>query len=314
MSATIDDDDMARAVAFIDGAMSADERLRFELRLAAEPELASALESLMRTDELVRRASARRASGGEVISLAARKKRSAWPWIASLAAAVLAAFGIVRWLEHEHPSRAERIASLAPSFASPEAFLASRPELEGLTPPGLGSLRGASEETNIGAAEFVAKAHALEEKPASSHAARAPITAGWFVIPIELDARSSVVVLGFPRNGSNARLYPEAADARVPGERGRLDAGVHTLPRERIELAANSGATPSVAYNRGFLVPIGARELDVVVGVRREELDGELLATIDDALKRGETRASLRTLLEQRGFGVTELAVIEPKD
>jgi len=314
MSATLDDDDMARAVAFIDGAMSADERLRFELRLAAEPELAAALDSLMRTDELIRRVSASRASGGGVLSLASRKKRSAWPWLASLAAAVLVVFGIVFWRERERSPRTDCLVSLAPSFASPEAFLASRPELEGLTPPGLGSLRGFSDETNIGAAEFVAKAHALEEKPAPPRVARAPITAGWFVIPIELEASSSVVVLGFPRNGSSARLYPEATDARVPRERGRLDAGVHTLPRERIELAANSGATPSVAYNRGFLVPIGARELDLVVGVRREELDAELLATIDAALKRGDTRASVRTLLEERGFGVTELSVIEPKD
>lgn len=312
MSARIDDDDMSRAVAFIDGAMSDDERARFELRLAAEPELASAVEALMRTDELVRRGTARRGAAN-VVSLAERRPRSPWLWAASLAATILAALAIARWVERERSHEVDCLVALAPSFASPEEFLASRPDLAGLRPPGLGSLRGEAAGTNIGARAFVDKAHALEERASSVREAAAPITAGYFVIPIEARANCSVVVLGFPTSGASTRLFPDPADARPSNALGRVEPGAHTLPRERIELAAN-GQAPAVAYNRGFLVPVGAREMRVLVAVRKEALDADLVTTIDAALKRGDARESVERSLEERGFRVSELRVIEPKD
>jgi hypothetical protein len=313
MSERIKDDDRAHAVAFVDGAMSGDERSRFELRLAAEPELAAAVEELMRTDELLRRSIARRIGDGRVISFAERKRRSKWIWPASLAAAVLVAFGLFRWLGEERTPRGDCLVALAPSFATPEEFVASRPELAGLKPPGLGSLRGPSEETNVGAKEFVERARASEEKPSAPASSAVPISAGYFVVPVDAKTSSSIVVLGFPKSGASARLFPEASDARPASERGRLEPGLHTLPRERIELAGDD-RTPSVKYNRGFLVPIGAREMSVLVATRHEPLGESLLAAIDEALKRGESRDALKRRLEERGFAVTELTVLEPRN
>jgi hypothetical protein len=61
-------------------------------------------------------------------------------------------------------------------------------------------------------------------------------------------------------------------------------------------------------------VPVGAREMRVLVAVRKEALDADLVTTIDAALKRGDARESVERSLEERGFRVSELRVIEPKD
>ena len=209
----ISDEDMAQTVAFVDGAMSSEERTRFELRLAAEPALAAAVEAFSKTDELVRRAGRSESSTDRMRPFASRQQRPAWMWPAALAAAALLVFGLARWIENERAPRVDCLVALAPSFESAEDFVASRSTLGGLHPPGLGSLRGPSEQPNIGASEFVEKAHALEEKAAGS-ASSAPIRAGYFVIPIQAQTNCSVVVLGFPSHGNALRYFPELGDLR----------------------------------------------------------------------------------------------------
>ena len=77
-------------------------------------------------------------------------------------------------------------------------------------------------------------------------------------------------------------------------------------------LVAQADTAASVRYNRGFLVPIGAQEVIVVVAVRVEALDDKLLKSIDEALLRGDTASVMRTLLEQSGFQVSNRIVFEP--
>ena len=63
-----------------------------------------------------------------------------------------------------------------------------------------------------------------------------------------------------------------------------------------------------VDYHEGFLVPVGAGELEVLVGVRSGALDEATLAEVDAALARGEAREAL----EDEGFEVATLRVVEP--
>jgi hypothetical protein len=317
MKTELSEDDMSRAVAFIDGAMTEGERASFELRLAADPDLAAAVEALMATDELARRATTARDRDrrrGTVIRLDERRKKRALVAATIAAAAAALAMPILRWMSRDREPRIECAVALAPSFATADEFLASHPELSGLKPPGLDSLRGATDAPNVEAREFAVRAHALEPRPSDSPTPTSPpsITAGYFVVPIETKTSCSVVVLGFPKYGASVRLYPDPADTRPARELGRIEPGSHTLPHERIELASDGA---SVAYQRGFLVPIHAETMDVLVAVRAEPLDAQTLAAIDEQSTGliGRERA-LFELEKRAGFRVTELRVLEPKD
>jgi hypothetical protein len=303
------EEDMANLVAFIDATLSPSERARLELRLAREPELARALESLLETDEHMRRSSSLQERAGPRPSVA---RSRAWWWITSAAAALALALALDRWIA-PRSSRSDWVVAIAPSWESPDEYVAHHPELAGLKPPGLGVLRGEDEPANIGAAEFAARARASEDA-APGPIAGVPVSAGYFVIPFTAARPCSVIVVGVPDRGSSLRLYPEPGDARPPAEQARFEAGEHVLPRPRIEVVSSPGAEPSVRYNRGFLVPVGSQEMSVIVAVRTEPLDAGALGQTDDTLARSEDVRSLREILAGRGFELETLHVLEPTD
>lgn len=323
----LDEADLALAVAFVDGALADPERARFERRLAGDPALAAAVEELYALDEaLRRRAASERARAGRAHSPPRPDERTSGPrvpatapapprllrrrstWIA-LAATLLVALGIGIALSVERARRVEVQLALAPSHASPRRFLQDDPALAPLHPPGLEELRTSEAPPNVEARRFLELAASRERLLADAALAGGAreLVAGHFVVPIAIDRDATVVVLAVPRVGPQARLWPEPGDAPPLAERGRLAAGSHVLPSDRFTLVEDATGE-RVDYHEGFLVPVGARELEVLVGVRRDPLDQETVAEIDAALARGGALEALDDL----GFAVGTLRVVEP--
>jgi hypothetical protein len=310
MSAALSDDDVVLAVSFVDGTLRDPERTRFELRMAAEPELAEAVESMLGLDEVLRRRALRanRASRRTVAPPAWRRP----VWIAALAAALVAAFVVGLRAKRTGPRRANVEVAVLPGFESARDYVERSGSLRGLRPPGLDVLRAGTEEANVGAAEFAAKAREQESEAARAAFEHAdePVSAGYFVLPFRTEEPRSVVVVAVPSKGTAQRLVPGRDDARPVAEQGRFAAGTHVLPEARFALVEAPGAAPAVTYRRGFLVPIGAAEVEVLFGSRAAPLDLATIDAIDAAIARGETRAEL----ERLGFDVGVRRVLEPRD
>jgi hypothetical protein len=290
--------DQALCVAYVDGLLSEERRIDFELRLARDPELAEVVQRLLSTDELLRRLGAK-----EGFDLQRARRIRPWVWAASLAAAAAVLVAIAIGLRLRGAAAAFEVA-LAPGYESAVDFIDSVPELRGLRPPGVGALRGEDQAPNVGAGDFLARA-AEAERTLLERASAASVTAGFFVVPLELARPSAVVISAFTREGQRIQLFPEE-----PGTARALAAGRHVLPSARF-----LSGTPGVQYARGFLVPIGSGALDVVVGVQPEPKDprgdpigpgGAIAAPVGPSAQ-GESRA-----LEASGFSVSRLRVLEP--
>jgi hypothetical protein len=288
-------EDAQRCVAWLDGELDGAERERFELRLAAEPDLAAAAEELLETDELMRRLDLRARAIAE-----RRARLRPWLWAGSIAAAAALLVWVAASLLAPRPARV-RVAVL-PSFESATEFVASMPELQGLRPPGLDVQRGAGEAPNVGAAEFAARAESVEAALArrAIETSQTDARAGYFSIPLDLERRSLVRVWAFPQAGDPIALFPGDSSE------GSLAAGPHMLPGARFRVA--EGGEPYVVYERGYLVPIGARALDVVVAVR----PWAAWAVDSRTVERASTADETQRALERAGWSVTRLVVREP--
>jgi hypothetical protein len=305
---SIRDEDMSLSIAWIDGELAEPERTRFELRLAAEPELRRAVTDLVGADELVRRVSRTKQHEGVVIQAGSRFRAARW---ALAAAAAVVAIVALRALFAPGSERADLMVAMVPSYESPSEWIAGHAGLAGLRPPGLDQLRGSGEAPNVGADEFARKAHAVEAElfariGVQSEAPRA----GFFVIPYRSRRDASVLVLGFPEKGASVRYFPEVADSKSASAAARVAAGDHVLPTERVGL---SGTGASVEYHRGFLVPIGAVGMDVVIAAREKAVGADEIAVIDAGLVRDDKAHVIETL-RASGFDVRELRVLEPRD
>jgi hypothetical protein len=304
----LSNDDMARIVEYVDGTLDERERAEFELRMSAEPELAAAVEGTLDSDLLLSRLTA----AGSVAATgprALRPVRSPW-WIVSMAAAAMLLFWVGRGLLQGvgAPPAVFEVA-LAAGYESPSDYVASTVELAGLVPPGLGVLRGATEEPNVSAAEFVKRSAAAELELVRRTAAKETEVprSGFFVLPLHLEADASVLVFAWPEVGAHARLWPEETDAEAAASSARLVARDHVLPRPRIE---HFMPDDRLVYHRGFLVPFGARSVQVWFAARAAALDAADVTAVDAALATGPD--ALRRELDRLGFRVAELRVDEP--
>lgn len=285
-------EDMALCVAYVDGLLPEARRLEFELRLAEDRELARRVAELLSTDELLRRAAAERTP---VLDSARRWKP--WIWAASLAAAAGILAAIALHLTSGDGGAPRTLIAVAPGFESAARCIDSFPELAGLRPEGVDRLRGESESANVELASFLEKAKAAEAALRGSD----EVEAGYFVVPIELGASAECVVLAVDAHGKALALLPAAGEAPP-----RLEAGRHTLPSPRFALDGER-----VIYRRGFLVPLGAGRLDVLVGVRtaREVVDFDANALLAESSADGVARR-----LADAGFEVRRVAVREPPE
>jgi len=285
---------MALCVAFVDGALEREAQLAFQSRMATEPDLASATQALLETDEMLRKLEA-----GTQRKLARIHRLRPWIWAASIAAAAALAFVLGPMFLAPGKAPSFEVA-LVPSFESPLDYIASQPELAGLRPRGVDVLRGDSQQPNIESREFLAKAAAVEAdmRPLTS----AEIRAGYFVVSIEVDRAAEVVVYAFAKPRAGDKIPVGQADPLYSGD---LSPGRHLLPNPRF--LPDPSHTDWVHYERGFLVGVGVGELDVLVGVRRAGSSARTATRFEDAVQ-----ADLA--LRADGFAVRHLSVREPGD
>jgi hypothetical protein len=298
--------DMALCVSFLDGELAPAQRSRFELRLASEPQLSRALDELALVDGLILKVRPRQVP---LSALAAARSRRWSRVLLAVAALVLAVFG-VRWvLVRESNAPRELWVAAVASYESPREFIERHASLRGLQPPDVEQLRGEDQPTNVGAAEFAARAAEAERVERAQLDTTVPTKASFFVLPFATPRAVSVLVLAFPKHGKPVRLLPDARDARAPAQQGRFEAGEHVLPSERFVVDAGR-----LEYRRGFLVPVGAEELEIVVAVRSAPLDVRVLVQVDQVLTLADPRTAATSALQANGFELRTLRVLEAQD
>lgn len=291
------DEDYAAAGAFVDGEMAEPERTRFELRLAAEPMLAQHVEELLRMDEVARDA-ARRHVGAR-----SKSRLRLVPAFALAAATVAVVFGVRAWLDARDDAQLQRAfvqVALVPSFESATEWIARDPLLAGQRPPGIDEMRGANEPPNVDARTFLEAVLRLESRHFGL--ATPPVTtAAFFALPIRATEPVDVLVFGFPTRGTPVRYWPKTEDLSA----ARVESGDHVLPGASFTLVTDPRGD-RIEYQRGFLVPIGAQRMSIVVATRpTRALDAQLLAPANDA-------SSAMTELESAGFATQTFTVVEP--
>ena len=289
---TIPDSDQALAMAFVDGDLAEPERAAFELRLSAEPDLAAHVEALLATDGLVRRHARPDAA------IPARSRLRPVVLALAAAAAIVAVVAIAALLRQPERRPAMEIA-LRASFESATEWVAQEPSLADLRPPGLDELRAPGQPADADPRAFVASARAIELGALGASASET--TAAFYSIPLRVAEPIDVVVTAFPALGAAQTVWPAA------GESARLEAGEHVLPAPSFRLVEDARGA-RVEYERGFLVPIGAGRVTVVVATRAARasaIESALLAPSGSATEHA-------TRLGAAGFETHTLVVTEP--
>ncbi|MEO6708003.1 MAG: hypothetical protein ABI054_03610 [Planctomycetota bacterium] len=294
-------EDTEAAMSWIDGELEPQAAMVFELRMSQDRELAQRVEALVGIDALLRR-QARLAGAG------AGSRR--WGvWLSLAAAAGLLIFALA-WSLLRKPATLMEVA-LAPSFAMAEDWLQGQPGLEGASAPGIAVSRGPHQKL-VSAQDFLSASHAAEQfvVAAALDQKRSELDAGWFVVPIDLREPAVVLVLSFSDAAGASRIFP--SDPVVV--RGHLAKGRSLLPSPRV---VEGSAPATLEYRPGFLVPIGARQLTVLVAAHRDPEDRPELALpieeLDGLLAKQPSVERVEEFLVAYGFQCQRLLVREPK-
>jgi hypothetical protein len=294
-------EEMIAALDWIDGELHGDAALDFELRLANDSVFARCVEQLALLDEQLRREARVRAR--------IESTRRRWNIGMGLAAAAVLAICLLPQLfSHSAPSFE---VALAPGYALAEDWVAEQAELIGASAPGIATLRGGAAKQRS-AAEFL-RASELAELAVSVHALedqRRDLESGWFVLPLELDAPAAVLVLACDDAGHVTRLFPSATDSAQASREAQRPAGRQMLPSPRAISGREDG---TLSYSPGFLVPLGAGSLQILVAVYAEPLTPSWMEHLDSALAAHIGPASIEQRLVREGFKVQRLSVREPR-
>jgi hypothetical protein len=286
--------DQALCEAYVDGQLTPERQRWFERRVKSEPRLSRMVREL-RTDA----AALERPQYVEEIEDRRPRRLRPWAWTASLSVALsmLAVFGID--LAFGKPAPAFDVA-LVPGHATAHECIDSFPELRGLRPPGLDALLGGTGAANVGATEFEVRA-TTAEKALVGASRGIEVSAGTFVVGLDLAGEADVLVVAVPKFGETKVLFP----AYSSGEGLRLPAGEHVLPGRRFDV---TGAR--VRYRPGFAVPVGAGSMEVLVAVRTLGRRG-----VDPEVFTGRRPAEqVQRALESAGYEVRRLRVTEPAE
>ncbi len=291
---------IATIVDWIDGNLSPEAALEFELSLSADPGLAAQVEAFSNLDALMRRKA-------RATSVKARARPHWGVWTALAAAALVVIAVLPRFFASAPPTFE---VALAPSFALAEDWTQQSAQLKGACAPGIAMARGEN-PTALSPEEFLRRTAVAETAVVAQalQAMQREIEAGWFVVPIELSAPASVVVLGFSQNAPPARLFPDPKASDPINDASHLAAGRQLLPGARAGLGRSA---QTVEYRPGFLVPLGAQEFVVLVAVRETGLDAAALAELDSWIASEKSVDSAAARLAKAGFSVQRLSVREP--
>lgn len=310
----VSEDDLARLVALLDGRLEHAERLRLELRLGSEPDLARAFEELAETDAEVRAALATSPAvsatqPGDWMDEPSRM------WLRQrLVGAVAVGFALLAWalvtlVRDREPASPAKVAFRAGAVATAPAD-ADLGELLGFDPDWLplgNGYRAPGAEEPPAADEYVdALTEVLEARAEEALADGAEeLRADSFVVAFRPDRACHVVLVVTGPDRPTLRLLPE----RAPGERyepGRT----YLLPEAPLSLPDGWRESQTASYDPGVLTRDGAR---ATLAVRAEPPTDELLRELDERLATGAAEGEpLARWLEQRGFAVRELSVDRP--
>lgn len=300
MSRALSEPELATAAAWLDGELQGEDLTRFEFALAADRELADAVERLSAADAWLRRHAARRDRAREL---------RPWHIVVALLAVAALAFGLWQRLGR----RPEMSARIVPGWPTAFEFAARRAELRGMRPPGFEVLRGQSAITNVAADDFLAAAYDVLERearaPGIEDAVEAP--GGCFLVSVVLPRPASVLVFAIPAEGPIARLFPAQGGENGSAQPARLDAGVHWLPAPPFR----AGAAQTVDYSAGYVLPVEVEELEAVIVLAPaafsadalQSLDADVARMIDGSIER--RTAELLTALEKRRLGARAVRV-----
>jgi len=288
------DADAARVAEYVDGAMDLDERMAFEARMAAEDELARAVESFERGDELMRSWFAQRGAARPPF-------RHLRGWMVGLLAM---AAGLVVILYPLRTGPSGRIA-VVPAARAVEGYGRLYPELADLRPTVAATRRsGAGDEgpeVHPDTARFVEALDRRSRQAFQDFAPDSVVRAEFFRVPIEVDEASTVVVYRATPAGAPRRLFPGDELPLDP----HVGPGRTWLPDEPVRRTAGG-----LVLGDEYAVPRNEARVIVVVGLRagRTAAGEDLVRTLDEAAD----LEVLRARLEDEGFDVTSVEVVDP--
>ena len=187
---------------------------------------------------------------------------------------------------------------------------------EGWLPARMRDQRGPDEPAPPSDPEYLRAALAAQETRArEALTAQTPsVSAGRFALVLRPERDAWALVVAVPRAGRPVRLFPPERD---PASAARLPAGeLAFLPRPFVGEQGIADGARRVDFDYGFLVPLGAGELRVLIGLSAESPSRKLLAEIDQRLAASkgppaEEARSLSAWLAERGFSVGERLVVE---
>ncbi|MFT5290206.1 MAG: hypothetical protein ACI8QS_002081 [Planctomycetota bacterium] len=317
----VSDPDKLLILDYIDGRLSTEQMMQFEVRLSQEEDLAACFESFESMDQLERQLALVRAQPPRLRYLVGGRR------LVALAAAGLLVLTAGYLLNRDPGVSKQRQIAILPSSAS----WTSLNRQVGLDPEWIdtdpSTLRGGGVSGENYREYYEQLTAALEDRylGALTGGPNTEATAH-FNLVLQLDKAASVVVLLIDSAGRV--LDVEGVDFQVafPGiapwtaATGRIGAGELVVLPERNARWIEEGQNRRATLDSGFLVPLRAGEIAVLVGLREEALDDELRVSLEETL--GELRAGqldpeqsntrLRAWLGQAGFEVSAFAVKEP--
>jgi hypothetical protein len=280
-SLTRSDDELISA--YVTGELDEADRVRFELRLAAEPELAQRLLALEAIDLVGRTLQAQRAVR------ARHPLRRVWFAVAAAAAAL----AVVAWSwsasDPRIPCRVAAVASLG------GGDLGSYAERLGV-PPELrysDTMRSGTTPTpKVSVATFLGEVGALESKRAerSLQSPAAPLGDDFFTLRLDVERQCHALVLQLHANGRWTRVFPSPSTPVFAETQNPLMPGLHTLPRPVVV----PNAVGTVSLHPGFEVAATATVSTtwLVVGLHERAFEAATLANLDEHLRTHATTAA----------------------
>lgn len=326
---TVSEADALAIVDYLDGHLESTERIELEMRLSEEPELAAAFDTFAQIDDLARR-----------VELARRKKRrfrflrGGWALgVLAAAAAILVIGGGISGLFDSGGSPLSRRLNVAilPSGSTVLDFNAalgvSAEHAEDYPESWLPVRRGDAEPLeSVPNEEYRQLLLPIlnERARASLSGELAPGEPLTFLLPIEVEAPTSVIVLLIDERGETMGIEGEPFQVAYPfaqpwsAASGRLEAGLTILPYDPTAPLEEPADEPGDrVFQGGFVTPFLGGATTVLVASRAEPFDEGLRASLMERLAEIEgtevdqrnTTTRLRAWSSQHGFEVVELTV-----
>lgn len=295
----------AEVFRYLDGELSAEEALAFERRIDEDEELGREFRSIAEVDLLE--------SLGSSDALAApRGKFVRWlVWGVSLVAASTLVFVLLRNLGPAGLEPENARIALLPLVTSQEDYNALLGLEPGWLPEGNGTL-GATDgvQERPSPEEYAARVSELERERRSTafQTKDKRLVAGRYVVALHVEDDAYGLVIRVSEEGGADLAWPKG-DEPVLLEGGRD----HVFPRPSVELGEPGEL--GVAFDPGYLRPLGVGEEVLLIALRREapgslaNLRAELSGLAGESL--ADRVAAARGTLERMGWSVAVRSVSE---